>query len=273
MTTDFGSCPKCGTPLMAAGQAACAVCGQPFIQQQTWAPPPPPAPPAQQAQTGWAQPAQPPQPAWSAPPPAYQPPQPEWSPQPQAQQTDPTWSPQPPAGQPGAYPPPGQPQPDWSGGYPQPYPGYVGYGPPPASHKGLIAAMCAGVGVLLVFAIAFAILMVSSRSSYPGSLTYSPSTITCGSSYTLTIKLPSTVKGTDEVTVKFDGKISDTETVSDSFAKQSDGSWLYTGTSGEGAWDCNSSGDTIGKTTVGKHTETIEDSKGNILAQGTYTLQ
>jgi hypothetical protein len=162
---------------------------------------------------------------------------------------------------------------DWSGGYPQPYPGYVGYGPPPASHKGLIAAICAGIGVLLIFALVFAIVMVSSKSSYPGSITYSPSTIACGASYTLTIRLPSTVKTGDELTIKFDGRISTTETITDSFAKQSDGSWLYTGTSGAGTWDCNSSYDTTGSTSIGKHTETILDLSGNILAQGTYTLE
>jgi hypothetical protein len=101
-----------------------------------------------------------------------------------------------------------------------------------------------------------------------GSIVYTPSTIGCGDAYTLVIRLPASVSGSDRITVKYDGITKGTQTVSSGFVGQSDGTWLYQDSTGSGTWSCASSG----SNSVGTHTETIVDSSGRILAEGTYTL-
>jgi hypothetical protein len=270
MTTGFGSCPTCGTPKVASDQAFCAICGASFVVA------PPPAPPA------WPSAAQPPAapPAWPS---AAQPPAPQFG--------------APPTYQSGADYQPGyqqgyQPgyQQGYQEGYQPGYPGYPGYAPAAKSNTGLIAAICIIVGVVAVVALLGGLVLMSgSRSgsaggaspspSHPivtpsptpaatGSIVYTPSTIGCGDAYTLVIRLPASVYGSDRITVKYDGITEGTQTVSSGFVKQKDGSWLYQDSTGAGGWSCGSSG----SSSVGTHTETIVDSSGTVLAEGTYTL-
>jgi hypothetical protein len=111
-------------------------------------------------------------------------------------------------------------------------------------------------------------LIVPTATARPmGTVVYSPSTIPCGNDYTLTITLPATVSATDVVTVKLDGVVSGTETVSPDFAKQADGTWRYFDAVTD-TWDCSASG----SSSPGRHTEGIYDDLGNLLAYGAYTL-
>lgn len=156
-------------------------------------------------------------------------------------------------------------------------PGATGY-------PGLIAAPVAAprrdvrpvaliVGGLLIAAIVGAALFLvngagnGAGKSSSGSLTFTPSSISCSStqSMTLTIKLPASLQGSDVVTMEFDGATVGSTTLDQSKLKrQSDGTWLITEPYGYG--DCGTS------SAVGKHTGTFLDAKGNVLAEGSYTL-
>jgi hypothetical protein len=286
---------------MAAEQTQCGVCGAPFAaspwsaaQQPQAAPPawaqqPQPwsQPPDQQAQPTMAQPPAPQQPQPGAPAWAQQPQ--SWS-QPPDQQAQPTmaqqpapqqWS-QPPAPQPGGYPQGGY-QPGGPG-YPQSYPGYQMYAPAQSSKTGLIAAIVVVVGIALVIALGGLLVLIgaSKNSDSPtlpplivptdtpaplGTVVYSPSTIPCGSDYTLTITLPATVSATDVITVKMDGVTAGTETVSPTFTEQADGTWRFFDSTVVD-WSCTASGSSA----PGRHNEGIYDDLGNLLAYGSYTL-
>jgi len=255
MTTGFGACANCGTPRMAAEQAACATCGAPFTAPPAWATP----------QTPQAQPQ-------------------TWQQTPQAQQTPQvqpqTW--QQPAQQFGAQPagyqaPAGQ-QPGYGQqpgfgqqpGYGQPYAPAYGPGVAPAKKPpiALIVGIAAGVGALLLVIIVAVVLLAGHSSS--GGITISPSTISCGTTtvFSETVRLPSSVHAGDVVTIYGDGVEENTMSIdATSWAKQGDGSWLFTyGTTS--SFTCTSTGTSA----VGHHTMTIKDSNGNLLAEGSYTI-
>jgi hypothetical protein len=158
-------------------------------------------------------------------------------------------------------------------GYAQGYPpqGYMpGYAPAKGPNAGVIAAIALGAVALLVVIVAVVVLIASSgHSSYPGSITFSPSSYSCGSSSTgsVTIKLPSSLQASDEITVFYDGVSSGVPIpVGDLFTKQSDNSWQYASDNNGSDLTCS------GRTSVGSHTMTIKDSNGKILAEGHYTI-
>jgi hypothetical protein len=118
-------------------------------------------------------------------------------------------------------------------------------------------------------------------NSYPGSITFNPSTVNCTNpvAQTITIKLPASVKATDPLTEKFDGAtVGNTLTLADSgdITKQADGSWSGTSTStaAQMQTDCATGQNDAGQAvlTSGTHTMQILDASGQVLAQGSYTV-
>ena len=119
------------------------------------------------------------------------------------------------------------------------------------------------------------------NNSSNGGITFSPSTVNCAApvDFSSTLKLPSSVKADDVLTVKLDGKTESSLSVgSDStISKQSDGRW--SGVSTVSADDvqaaCATGGVTsegIGVLTPGTHTMQIVDAGGKVLASGSYTV-
>ena len=239
MATGFGFCPNCGTALTSAGQKFCASCGAvllavaapaavpaPVVAPQVAASPPPPPP--------WAVP-----PSAAAPmvPPAYSMPAPVAA-----------------------------------------APAKTGISPNMLVIGGvLIAAIVGG---------AFFVMNNNSKSSgpggntvrssgsvapansggnngaYPGSMVFSPSTVTCGQTYMTTIRLPSSVSSTDEITLQDNGTTVGTHTVVDAgMTQQPDGTWYGSDT---GPIDCSMS--------AGIHTERLVDPSGDVLAEGSFTF-
>jgi hypothetical protein len=100
------------------------------------------------------------------------------------------------------------------------------------------------------------------NGGYPGSFVFSPATVGCGQTSTTTMRLPSSVHGTDEITLQDNGTTVATQTVADAgFTQQPDGTWYASDT---GPTDCS-----IG---AGVHTERLLDSNGHVLAQGSFTF-
>jgi hypothetical protein len=100
-------------------------------------------------------------------------------------------------------------------------------------------------------------------NGHPGTLAFSPSTLSCDDMLTVTTTLPSSIKDTDPITLKIDGTAGGTHTVIEAgLSKQADGSW--SGTS-SGALDCSSM-------TPGLHTEQLVDAAGKVLAEGSFTI-
>ena len=98
--------------------------------------------------------------------------------------------------------------------------------------------------------------------SRTGSMVFSPKTISCGATLTVTITLPSSVSDSEKIILLIDGEIVGTHTVVEAgMKKQADGSWYVTGS---GPVDC-----TLG---AGKHTEMLVDLSANLLAEGSFTL-
>ena len=242
MTTGFGFCANCGTPATSAAEKFCASCGTALPAHAATAaaaaaaaPPPPPPPPPVGAPYA---------------PPPYTPAQPAWG--------------MPPAAAP-------------AGSAVNPILLLVG--------ALVIVAVIAGVGFYVVNngskgspapSIASSSPTVASSSPKAtiahspsggivggsGSIAFSPSTVVCGETWTTTVTLPASVKGTDQITLKVDGVVVGTQTVIDAgMTKQADGSWLGTDT---GPADCS-----VG---VGKHTEQLVDASGKVLAEGSFTF-
>ena len=176
MATGLGFCPTCGTAKTEADQKFCASCGATLA-----APPQPPAPAA-------AMPVAPP------PPPAYVP---------AAPPPPPAYAPPPPPAY--APPPPYAPQQAWGG---QPV-------APAAPAKAAVSPTMLLIGAVVILAIVGAAFYMMNNNSYPGTLAFSPTTVNCGQTYTTTIRLPSSVKGTDQITLQDNGKTVATQTVSD----------------------------------------------------------
>jgi hypothetical protein len=247
---------------------------QPQPAAPAWTPQAPQVPPAQPAAPAWAQqppqaPAQQPQvpqapQAWQQPPQFGAPQPPQFG----AQQPPQFGAPQPPqfGAPPAGYAPQGFQQPGPAGYPPQGYP--QGYAPATKSKAPLIAGIAIGAVALIVVLLA-AVVLISGGSSYPGSITFSPSTYSCGSGgdVTLTITLPSSLAATDTVTMYTDGGDATPLPVGATFTKQSNGTWQFT-FAGSGASGCG----TTGSSSLGSHTVTIKDTSGKILAEGHYTI-
>lgn len=223
MANGFGFCPNCGAALTAAGQRFCASCGA--VLSAVAAPAAVPAPAA--APEGAASP--PPPPPWAVPPSAAAPVVP---------------------------------------------PAYSMAAPVAAAPaKTGISPTMLVIGVVLIAAIvggAFYVMNNNSKSSgsggnnggYPGSFVFSPATVGCGQTSTTTMRLPSSVHGTDEITLQDNGTTVATQTVADAgFTQQPDGTWYASDT---GPTDCSIGG--------GVHTERLLDSNGHVLAQGSFTF-
>jgi hypothetical protein len=86
---------------------------------------------------------------------------------------------------------------------------------------------------------------------------------------TSTIKLPSSLKETDQLVWQVDGVALVTSNVANNFTKQSDGSWLYTDTSTASSSCQGPSGNAL---SMGTHVIRILDASGKVLAEGSYTL-
>jgi hypothetical protein len=99
-----------------------------------------------------------------------------------------------------------------------------------------------------------------------GSLTVDPSTFSCtdtSTQVTMTVILPASLSGSAEITAVLDGQQGSTDTVSGSFTKQSNGSWLST--------DADSASNVCSAYGAGKHTFGIMDAQGKTLASGSFT--
>ena len=174
-----------------------------------------------------------------------------------------------PAAPPTYTPPPATAPADWSA----PPAGPPAYSPgapfAPARTSPSPAALVVGAVIVVVIAAVGYFAFLSHGS--PGSITINPSTYSCSSSQQIaaTIKLPASVKDTDQITIQLDGRVLGTVPVSAVADKQADGSWLKT-TTQTGTESCNDA--TGGKLSSGKHTMRLMDSKGSLLAEGSYTL-
>lgn len=114
-----------------------------------------------------------------------------------------------------------------------------------------------------------------------GSITFSPSTMSCASpaAFTTRILLPSSVQSGDAITEKLDGTdyAQGTVTAGSVWTHQADGTWLDVSTDSLSAVSgvCSTDG-YDGSTAIftsGDHTVQIVDADGNILAEGSYTVQ
>ena len=301
MTTGFGFCPNCGTPRMAADQRFCAGCGAtlspaaPSAPVEPMAPvePPattadavavvaePPVPPASTApveRLAWMEPRVPPVAAEPPAPPAWSmPPATPAAAQPVA---PPPWSVPPSQGTsaPAAYP---NPTPPGTPGAPVP-------AAPSAPAKPLVTIgsvnvtpKMAAIGGIALAAILVGAYLFMNMNSKPGSLTFSPSTISCSSpvSFTVTAHLPASLKSTDTISLWFDGKSAGSTPIGESGSdvnQQPDGSWLTVSTTAASemqsacASGVSSSGFNVA--TPGTHTMQIRDASGKVLAEGSYTV-
>lgn len=253
MTTGFGFCANCGTPAGAPDEKFCASCGAAMPANAASQAAAAAAPMAAVLPAAALPPTTPPPPWATMPPPPYA----AAPPPPYAAAPTP-----PPYAQPYAPVPPAPGQPAWG----TPPIGTYGARPRTAVNPLFLVA-----GVLVIVAIvaagAFALANGNKSSGspgtgHPGTLVFSPSTVSCDGMLTITTTLPSTVKDSDPITLKVDGTAGGTHTVVEAgLTKQADGSW--SGTS-SGAADC-----TMG---AGLHTEQLVDANGKVLAEGTFTI-
>jgi hypothetical protein len=283
MMMGFGFCPNCGTPRVAAEQRFCAGCGLALAAASPPAPQAPvpiaapvsvssdltspiPPPPASEPIAAAEAPADPPpwavekvvQPveAPSAPPPwAAQPvAPPAWSMPPAAAPTAPPWAVPPPA--------PGAPTAQAVA------PGTPASAPAPTPRApGTPIATVAGIKVtpklLAIGGIALAVIAVvvyMATSSKADGITFAPSTFSCSSSAQVTkvMQLPSSMKATDRLSWQEDGVSIFTNTVTDTFKQQTDGTSNCQGPSGP--------------LSMGTHSIRILDVSGRGLAEGSFTL-
>jgi hypothetical protein len=237
MTTGFGFCPTCGTPRTAAEQKFCPACGSAFAAAPAALPV---APVASSVPPGAP-------PAWSTPPAGEPTAQAPWTAPPASPQAAPS--------------------------YPPPYPGAPTAAPSAsaatsAGNKSRRPLLLLG-GLVLVVAIVGVFAYMNMSSSTPGSVSLTPSTISCSStaSVVATIHLPSSVHAGDVISDQTDGKMATTFTVgaASGLVQQSDGSWLLTGPSLTSTV-CGSG------ISMGTHTESLLSSSGQVLARTTYTL-
>jgi hypothetical protein len=115
-------------------------------------------------------------------------------------------------------------------------------------------------------------------SASNGGITFNPATVNCShgnpGSWTITTKLPASVKPSDTVTTTVDGKTASSNTVTVAgFVSQADNTWLLTSTT---VWtdmqtEC-AKGSASAVLAPGTHTIAILDASGHVLAQGSYTV-
>jgi hypothetical protein len=101
-----------------------------------------------------------------------------------------------------------------------------------------------------------------------GTVTIDPSKMSCSAasvSVSLNVVLPGSIPADAMISSELDGAIQTTDRTDVGFVKQSDGTWLSTG-SADSSTLCTQLG-------VGDHTIRALDADGNILAEGTFTLQ
>jgi hypothetical protein len=138
---------------------------------------------------------------------------------------------------------------------------------PAAASAGIkVTPRMLAIGGLVLAIVVVAAVVFMNMSSNPGGITFSSSTISCSATVpvTETIRLPSSVRGTDQITLLIDGVVKAKDTVSREFIQQSDGSWSNT-TPVDVSSGCGSS-------SMGVNDLKIVDASGHILATGTYTL-
>jgi hypothetical protein len=133
----------------------------------------------------------------------------------------------------------------------------------------------------VVLAVVVGAYLFMNMNSNSGGITFTPSTLSCSSPVTFTAaaRLPASVHAGDTITIKLDGKLAGTSTVSSSagdVTQQADGSWVTvsTTTSTQMQTLCAAGGSAGGFNilTPGTHTMQILDASGKILAQGSYTV-
>jgi hypothetical protein len=152
-------------------------------------------------------------------------------------------------------------------------------GSPTAPTPGAPIATVAGIKItpkllavgVIALAVIVGVFVYMNMNSKPGSITVSPSTFSCSATtpVTSTMRLPSSLKETDQLTYQLDGVPAVTSTVADNFTKQSDGSWLAIDTSSASSSCEGPSGAAL---SVGTHVMRILDASGKVLAEGSYTL-
>ena len=175
--------------------------------------------------------------------------------------------------------------------YPPAYPGapaaYPGAAAPatPAVPIATVAGIKITPKLLAIGGIALAaivgVFVYMNMNSSSGGITFSPSTVSCSSPvvFTATVRLPASVHSGDTITVMLDGKKVASSPISadSSTVQQADGSWISTDTTSAASMQslCASGGSAggLGILTIGTHTETILDSNGKVLAQGSYTVK
>ena len=104
------------------------------------------------------------------------------------------------------------------------------------------------------------------NGGFPGSIVFSPSTINCPSGpFTTTVKLPSSVNETDQITYRIDETEIVTQSVADfGMTQQPDGTWFVKDTNPDGSSNCSMG--------PGVHTASLLDADGQVLAQTSFTF-
>ena len=252
MAAGFGFCANCGTPASAPDEKFCASCGTALPGHAAAAAAA--AAPMAAAPMAAAPMTPPPYAQAPTPPPYAQAPTPQPYGQPPASYAPPPYGAVPPA--------PGQPA--WG------TPPMGAYGAPAKSAMNPLYIVVGAVVILAIVGVGAFALANGNKSSgspgangRPGSLVFSPTTVSCDATLTISTTLPASVKDTDPITLKIDGNTVGTHTaVEAGLAKQADGSW--SGTS-SGPSDCSTMG-------AGLHTEQLVDGSGNVLAEGSFTI-
>jgi hypothetical protein len=134
------------------------------------------------------------------------------------------------------------------------------------------------VGGIVIVAIVAILLLVNANSGGAGSITFSPSTISCSNpvGFAETIRLPSSVHAGDAVTDMVDGRVLTSGPLV-GMTQQADGSWVIFITTSQASMQsaCVSGGaSAVGHymLALGTHVERVLDSSGKVLAQGSYTV-
>jgi hypothetical protein len=102
---------------------------------------------------------------------------------------------------------------------------------------------------------------------------YSPSTITCGGAYTVTIVLPAWLDGGDQIDWRYGSSVVQFESVGTQFSRQGDGTWILVDLQADGSWGCDTSSTdySLMETAPGGHTLSIDTDTWE-LASGSYTI-
>ncbi|MGA2512593.1 MAG: hypothetical protein ABSG37_03105 [Candidatus Limnocylindrales bacterium] len=148
------------------------------------------------------------------------------------------------------------------------------------ARKGINPLLLLIAGVVVVAIVAF-VVVNNGKSGGSGSITFSPSTLSCKTPVTFTTmaRLPSSVHAGDTITITLDGKSAGTSEVSSiggDTTQQADGSWVSVSTTSPDEMQtlCAAGGSAGGMNvlTPGTHTMQVLDASGKVLAQGSYTV-